>query len=333
MNQPSSLPLALAIPVHDDRDGLLRLLTRVARLDCVAQVVVVDDGSQVPLVADELRAAWADDLTLLRHDLARGPGPARNAALEKVTGDHVLFIDADDLPTPELPLLLRDLATRDFDFCLFQYHDTRQEQALLWGQMPWDQAIWREAHVATGALNSPAPGDTAHLVRCANYPWNKIYRTAFLRDHAIGCSDILLHEDVELHWRSFLHADTILTSDRIGVIHFVDEKGSRLTNRSDAERLAVFGPLARIATEIAAEIATEMETGANPGKRALLAPPFARFAAGLIAWIADNIDPQHREALNVATRAFLCDQLPPAISDEITRADPDLVARARGPAA
>ena len=299
--KPTLTPtLTLAIPAHNDRAPLQHLLACAGTLDCIAHVVVVDDGSDTPLDPEALRTALNGiELTLLRHDTAKGPGPARNRALTAVTTPHVLFVDADDLVTRELSPLMRDLGPRDFDFCLFQYHDTRQEQGLLWGQMPWDQQFWQTAGVALGALNTVSPAAAAHLAGCANYPWNKIYRTTFLRDHAIGCSDILLHEDVELHWRSFFHAQTILASDRIGVIHFVEGTGSRLTNRTGPERLEIFTPL----TRIAGEITTELETH----QRHTYALPFARFTLGLIAWIANNLDPAHHARLEALTQAFMKD--------------------------
>ena len=333
---PMTANLTLAVPAHNDRVPLLRLLNRVRQLEGVARVVVVDDGSDVPLETEELSKALkrpepnspdsnspestAPDsttpvLTLLRHDTAKGPGPARNRALGEVDSDYVLFVDADDLVTQEVPLLMRDLDGKAFDFCLFRYHDTRQEQALLWGQMPWDQHLWQQAGVALGALNVVSRAARTPLVQCANYPWNKIYRTAFLRDHQIGCSGILLHEDVELHWRSFLHAKIILASDRIGVIHFVSTDGDRLTNRTGPERLEVFEPLARIAAEIEAH------------DRAIYALPFARFALGLIDWIGGNLDPAYARRLGLLTRGFTDAHIPPALLDDITRHDPDLIAR------
>lgn len=282
------MKITLAIPARDDAPGLIRLLEGAAGLDCVAAVVVVDDGSTEPLEAGALvRASGFDParLTLLRHETAQGPGPARTRALAEVATDHMLFVDADDLITPELDLLCADLAGRDFDFCLFQHHDSRAGQEKRRGQMDWDMRFWEAAGVAAGALSPVSPEAAAHLVQTANYPWNKLYRTGFLRAFDIRCSAIPLHEDVELHWRSFLHARAILASDRLCAVHFVAHKGGRMTNRRGAERLEVFEPLTRIAAEIEAE-------GAGH-----LAAPFARFAHGLAAWIRANIAAQHHPRL------------------------------------
>lgn len=286
------MTLTLAIPCHNDADPLVGLLARARSLGCFDHVIVVDDGSARPLAAGALCAATglaADRLTLIRHETAQGPGVARNRALEMVETDLVLFLDADDLPTPELMPLLADLRGRDFDFCLFAHHDTRREQERAWGQMPWDQALWDRAGVALGALSEVRAEAAALLAQTANYPWNKICRTAFLRDHGIGCSPILLHEDVELHWRSFHHANTILASDRICVVHGVDHDGDRLTNLESPARLEVFPVLEKLAAEMAG------------GPFAL---PFARFALGLAAWIGGNVAADEQDRLRALTQAF-----------------------------
>jgi glycosyltransferase involved in cell wall biosynthesis len=312
------MSLTLIIPTHNDTGSLCRLLRRADRLDFADQLIIVDDGSDVPLHADQLRAAGAPGpgrLTLLRNDTARGPGAARNRALLHVVTDHLLFLDADDLPTRELPDLLRDLEGEEFDFCQFQYHDTRMEQELAWGQMTHDQQLWQAAGLDLGALSEVTPKAAAELARTANYPWNKIYRTEFLRAHAIGCSDILVHEDVELHWRSFLNARRILASDRVGVIHFVSPQGARLTNRTGAERLDLFGPLGRLAMEIRLKF---------PATYAL---PFFDFAIGLFDWIAGNLDPAHHDAFATAVHDFVTTQVPADLLDQIRAAEPERTAR------
>lgn len=62
-------------------------------------VVVVDDGSTVPLVD---RLTRARGLTVLRHQNPRGPAAARNAGAAVVTTDWVLFCDADVEAGPAL---------------------------------------------------------------------------------------------------------------------------------------------------------------------------------------------------------------------------------------
>ncbi|MFD3191536.1 glycosyltransferase family 2 protein [Sedimentitalea sp. HM32M-2] len=311
-----ALQLTVAIPVHDDLPYLTRLLGRLHGLGCVAHVVVVDDGSPVPLDAPALCAASGlarRQLTLVRHDRPQGPGVARNRALAQVRTGHLLFLDADDLPTAELPGLLADLAGQRFDFCIFQHHDSRSAAEGRWGQTRHDRALWRAAGTDIGALGPVTPEAAAQLMRTANYPWNKIYRTDFLRRHRIACSPIPVHEDIELHWRSFLCADRILASDRVAVIHFVDDGGNRLTNRAGPERLQVFQPLDALAAEIAAR-------GTDP-------MPFLLFSLELLDWIRGNLRPELQPDLTRRARDWMARHLSPAQSAALDAARPGLRAR------
>lgn len=297
---PPCLDLTIAIPCHNDAEHLQRLLSHLAALELARQVIIVDDGSDQPLIAADLAASSGlklQSLTLLHQDQPRGAGAARNRALRHITSPHLLFLDADDLPTRELRGLSADLAGQEFDFCLFQHHDSRMAQDHLWGQTRHDQDFWKRAGVEQGALNPLSAVAAQLLVQTANFPWNKIYRTDFLRSHDIHCTEIPVHNDIELHWRSFLNGDQILASDRIGVTHFVHTNGHRLTNQRGAGRLRVFEPLTKIATEIRIKQAETYSL------------PFYGFAINLLCWVHATLQPELHPQFVTATRDFLSTNL------------------------
>lgn len=93
------MDLSLVIPVWNDLAGLDQLLNQVAETDLFSEVVIVDNASDEALGPDNLpaAAALADKIIWLRSDQRRGAGHARNMALDRVTGDHVIFFDSDDL--------------------------------------------------------------------------------------------------------------------------------------------------------------------------------------------------------------------------------------------
>jgi hypothetical protein len=287
---PVPLDLALVIPVWNDAAGLARLLDQARGLGCFAQIVVVDDGSDTPVDP-------GPGVTLLRHPTPLGGGAARNAGLARVERAHVLFFDADDLLTAELLWLLADLAGAGvFDFCLFKHADSRVGAEPRWGQPDWDEGFWQRSGHAVGALAEAGPEACAHLVQTANYPWNKIYRTGFLRDHGIGCAETQVHQDIPLHWLGFLAARRVLVSDRICAWHHIAAEGGRLTNRRGAERLQVFDALTPVARAAA---------GAPPALRAAL----ASFVPGLIDWIEGRIEPALIPDLRAAEAAWMAEHM------------------------
>lgn len=90
---PTADDVTVVVPVRDRTDGVARLLQA---LDPALAVVVVDDGSAVPLRAEHL--GRPGPLTVLRHDQSRGPAAARNTGLQAVATPLVAFLDSDVVP-------------------------------------------------------------------------------------------------------------------------------------------------------------------------------------------------------------------------------------------
>lgn len=85
---------AVIIPSHDDHDALDRTIASGPHR-WADQVIVVDDGSERPIVAP------SDQVTLLRQDRAGGPGAARQRGLEATEAEVVLFLDAGVTIAPD----------------------------------------------------------------------------------------------------------------------------------------------------------------------------------------------------------------------------------------
>ncbi|MCC6306570.1 MAG: glycosyltransferase [Rhodobacteraceae bacterium] len=273
--------LAVVIPVWNDEDGLRRLMGDLAALAVVGEVVVVDDGSDPPCSPERcLPAGGLPGVRLVwqRTPATAGAGHARNRGLEAVTCPHVLFFDADDRLRPEFAALLADLDGREFDFAIFRHADSRVIAEGGEGPLEPDGALWRRAGAGPAPALLEGAGRLA-LCRVSAYPWNKVYRTAFLREAAIRCTEIPVHNDLELHWASFIAADRVLASSRIGCLHAVSETGRHLTHRRDADRLRVFEALANVVARLRA---TE---GAST-----LAEPFVEFCLRLFAWIPARLE-------------------------------------------
>ncbi len=306
--------LSLVIPVWNDPGGLRRLLDQVLAMDLFHQIIVSDDASDPPaqtaVPLTDPRLMW------LRHDAQRGAGHARNAALPHVTGDHLIYFDSDDLFLPEFATLITELHGQTFDFCIFRHSDSRMAAKGSQSPLAPDDGEWVKALAMTDTPTPLTAKGAGRLCRISAYPWNKVYRTAFVRDARLRCTEIPVHNDLELHWTSFLQADRILTSKRVCCQHFVQRGGDRLTNRTSAERLQVFAALNAVQDAL----------DASP-RRIAFAEPFAEFFTRLFPWINDLLEPDLRDDFAVRVRQFLLTRIDAPLYALITLRNPAVGAR------
>lgn len=112
---PQTPPVfSVIIPTYGRPRQLMECLQSLARLDysrdCF-EVIVVDDGSEVPPQAAIAAVAAKLDVLLLRQSRA-GPAAARNAAALQARGTFLAFTDDDCQPAPDwLRALARRLAS------------------------------------------------------------------------------------------------------------------------------------------------------------------------------------------------------------------------------
>ncbi|MCV7227460.1 mycofactocin biosynthesis glycosyltransferase MftF [Mycolicibacterium komossense] len=94
---PSHRDVTIVIPVRDNPTGVRRLVSALRGL----RVIVVDDGSVIPLLPADLMESAASaycDVEVSRHAVSRGPAAARNTGLASCVTDYVAFLDSDVVP-------------------------------------------------------------------------------------------------------------------------------------------------------------------------------------------------------------------------------------------
>src|SRR5215213_9039611 len=106
--------VSLIVPVYNAGPYLRECLESIAAQDLPAgdlEVVLVDDGSTDGSAAILDEFAAAHDHALVIHQANSGwPGRPRNVALDVARGEHVFFMDADDVLGPEALRRLADFA-------------------------------------------------------------------------------------------------------------------------------------------------------------------------------------------------------------------------------
>jgi glycosyltransferase involved in cell wall biosynthesis len=96
--------LSVVVPTYNRRDGIVRLLLRLAEQTLPAdqfEVIVANDGSTDGTAAALAAFTAPYRLRVLTQENA-GPAAARNAAVREATGRLVVFLDDDVVPAPYL---------------------------------------------------------------------------------------------------------------------------------------------------------------------------------------------------------------------------------------
>lgn len=314
------MTVSIIIPVWNDPDGVKRVLKQLESWPIFSAILVCDDASDLVCRPSDLgfdEAAMG--ITYLRSEERRGAGHARNLGLDVVETDHLLFFDCDDVLTEALEPLLREIANKIFDFCLFRHIDSRQRLRGVPGPMEADQMLWQQCGLLQDSPRLLDRQQAVQMAPIAAYPWNKIYRTAFLRDEHIRCTEIPVHNDIELHWTGFLKAGRIYASGALCCEHFVQERSNQLTNRRGRERLEVFKALRPLHDVLRS----------RDREQAFLVP-MTGFYTRLFGWILETLEEGYHEAFYQEISAFLLENHSETTMALIANRDPALARQING---
>lgn len=178
--------VSIIIPVYNVTDYVVECLESVAAQNYYAiEVLVVDDCGTDDSMTKVRRFVsnynGSISFRLLRHSQNRGLSAARNTGIEEAIGDYILFLDSDDYILPDSIRILVDA-----------FKDN--------GNPDWVQG---DILSNSGLVSDPLKGGEVSREHLAlkyrgmyKTAWNKMYRTAFLRDNQLRFIEGLLHEDM-----------------------------------------------------------------------------------------------------------------------------------------
>lgn len=197
MNDSDSCKVSVVLPVYNTGSDLLEAIESVTTQQYGnIELILVDDGSTDGSgdLCDD--AALKDTRILVVHKPNGGVSSARNAGLAKVTGDYVMFIDADDrlVPGAIKTVITRVTQTSAEMACFgmtFVYHDGERE-------------VSRDVK-SVGQIRVLDSREAIHRHFFELYEhnywspvWNKLYSARFLREHRVQFdTEMAILEDFE----------------------------------------------------------------------------------------------------------------------------------------
>ncbi|MFG3032950.1 CDP-glycerol glycerophosphotransferase family protein [Streptomyces sp. NPDC048253] len=190
------------------------------------ELIVVDDRS--PDACGEIIDEFAARDTRVRavHLPENvGLGQARNAGLERATGDYLLFLDSDDTLTPDALRAIADRVreTDEPDVLVYDYASTY-----------WSGETVRNQFAAQLSEEGNAPfrlEDRPGLLRVLMVAWNKAYRREFVEGVGLTFPSGY-YEDTPWTYPALMAAESLATLDRVCVHYRQRRRGNILSTTS-----------------------------------------------------------------------------------------------------
>jgi GT2 family glycosyltransferase len=268
-----------------------------AQGSAVAEVIAVDDASQddTARVLEELAAREPRLRVLRRPHNSGGCGTPRNDGIRAARGEYLMFLDSDDvLPPGAVDALLAAARRHHADVAAGRCVRRELPEGR---ETPWRPELYRTAAFAGRPADEPRLAEDTLCV-------NKLYRTGFLREHAIGFPDgRFVYEDFVFTARVLAAAPRVaLITDTVYVWHV---RRSAKRPSISLDRAGVGNWHARVAAhrQAAAHLA-------DAGDKTLLRAARAGFLDRSVRMYARELadrDPHYRRAWWDATRDCLAD--------------------------
>ncbi|MET7985333.1 bifunctional glycosyltransferase family 2 protein/CDP-glycerol:glycerophosphate glycerophosphotransferase [Streptomyces sp. NPDC005281] len=209
------------------------------------ELIAVDDCSPdaCGAIIDEFAARDARVLAVHLPENV-GLGRARNAGLERATGDYLIFLDSDDTLTPDALRAVADRLkeTGDPDVLVYDYARTY-----------WTGEVVRNQVSAQLTEEGPAPfrlDERPGLLRLLMVVWNKAYRREFVEGAGLRFPPGY-YEDTPWTYPALMSAGTIATLDRI-CVHYRQRRHGSILGTSSRKHFDVFEQYDRVFAHVAA---------------------------------------------------------------------------------
>jgi glycosyltransferase involved in cell wall biosynthesis len=277
-NQDGTAEISVVVPTIDGRpfDTTLLFAQLAKHLSGRFELVVVKQDTKYdpPLASGEAMTPL-----VILNSRNRKAGVLRNHAAMHARGECIFFLDDDDsIDANALAKALERSREAGWDSAVFPYRlVTASKNPVAHSMTDHDCRIWP-------SISPSAPPEELRnqLLRLGNYPWIRLTKTSFIREHNLKFGSTDVHNDIRFHWHSLVAAESLGVSPEPVCTHFLHQGGNQLTSIKDERRLQVFDALA----ETYAVISTYP-------RYAEIRETWISFCREIIAWAKDNIERKH----------------------------------------
>lgn len=220
------MQVSVVIPVYNVAPYLRKCLDSVSKRTLEdLEVICVDDGSTDGSSKILEEYAKQDRRFYIVHQKNRGPGKARNTGFSLATGKYLIFLDSDDWFAKELLEKMTQEANSteaDIVICRAESFDTNTN-------LPQKSAWMLKEELFPSPLFSPEE-IALHLFQFTyGWPWDKLYRTKFVKKHCLKFPALSNSEDLVFVFQSLAMAEKIAVINEV-LIHHRMSRSSSVSN-------------------------------------------------------------------------------------------------------
>lgn len=172
----NSKKISIIIPIYNVEKYLAEAIkSAINQTYKNLEIILVDDGSKdnSGKIADEY--ASIDDRIRVIHKQNGGLSDARNAGMEIATGDYMMFVDSDDLLTPEAcEIFLNKIENENADYVIGNYINCDEEGSL------WEKPIFDTEKYHEFKLDIKDYTDSFFIMNSS--ACNKMFRREFIEN-------------------------------------------------------------------------------------------------------------------------------------------------------
>lgn len=233
----TDIKVSVIMPVYNAGSYLEKTLETVCGQTLPEiEIICVDDGSTDNSTEIIKKYAQNDDRIILIQQQNQFAGVARNNGFEKARGEYAVFWDSDDFfRTDALEILYNKAKEDEADICLCDAYNYIEKE---------DKILISDEFVKYGILPEETPfsrNDIPDKIfnMGANVPWNKMFRSDFIREHNIKFQALRQSNDTYFVLMAIFLAEKI-TYTRERLVYYRKSDEGSITSNSGKSPLCSF---------------------------------------------------------------------------------------------
>lgn len=216
--------LSVVLTVYNMEDCLGDFLDSLAdQSQADYEVICVNDGSSDDSLSIVSRYSKEFPRFKLIDQENAGTAAARNAGIAEAHGKYLMLLDSDDLLEPDLLQTMVNAAERTRADVVVCRSDEFNHNTGIWHRSPW---VTRTDLLPKKESFSAAEVGENLFKSFAGWPWDKLYRTSFIKENEFSFPPLRNSEDLCFVYPALVSASSIAVVDKVLVHHRTCRSGS-----------------------------------------------------------------------------------------------------------